>query len=56
MCYISKPNNKLTRLQESALRIVYNYKGSIFYQLFEKVKSVAILSRNLQYFNTTDNF
>ena len=49
MCYSRKLNNKLNRLQERALRIVYNDKSSPFYQLLEKDKSVTIHIRNLQY-------
>ena len=49
MCYSRKRNNKINRLQERALRIVYNDKSSTFYQLLEKDKSVTIHTRNLQY-------
>ena len=52
MCYSRKLNNKLNRLQERALRIVYNDKSSTFYQLLEKDKSVTIHTRNLQYLAT----
>ena len=48
MCYSRKPN----RLQERALRIVYNDKSSTFYQLLEKDKSVTIYAENLQYLAT----
>ena len=48
MCYSSKPN----RLQERALRIVYNDKSSTFYQLLEKDKSVTIYTEYLQYLAT----
>ena len=36
MCHSRKWNNKLNRLQERTLCIVYNDKSSIFYQLLEK--------------------
>ena len=52
MCHSRKLNNKINRLQERALRIVYNDKSSTFYQLFEKHKSVIIHARNLQYLAT----
>ena len=51
MCHSRKLNNKLSRLQEWALHIVYNNKSSTFYQLLEKDKSVTI-HRNLQYLAT----
>ena len=38
MCHSRKLNNKINRLQERALRIVYNDKSSTFYQLLEKEK------------------
>ena len=47
MCYSRKLNSKPNRLQERALRIVYNDKSSTFYQLLEKDKS--IYTGNLQY-------
>ena len=49
MCHSRKLNNKLNRLQNRALRIVYSDKCSTFYQLLEKDKSVTINARNLQY-------
>ena len=52
MCHSRKLNNKINRLQERALRIVYNDKSSTFYQLLEKDKSVTIHARNLQYLET----
>ena len=52
MCHSRKLNNKINRLQERALRIVYNDKSSTFYQLLEKDKSVTIHPRNLQYLAT----
>ena len=52
MCYSRKLNSKPNRLQERALRIVYNDKSSTFYQLLEKDKSVTIYTGNLQYLAT----
>ena len=52
MCHSRKLNNKINRLQERGLRIVYNDKSSTFYQLLEKDKSVTIHTRNLQYLAT----
>ena len=49
MRHSRKLNNKLNRLQERALRIVYNNKSSKIYQLLKKDKSVTIHTRNLQY-------
>ena len=49
MCHSRKLNNKLNRLQERALRTVYNDKRSTFCQFLEKDKSVTIHTRNLQY-------
>ena len=52
MCHSRKLKNKINRLQERALRIVYNNKSSTFYQLLEKDESVTIHTRNLQYLAT----
>ena len=52
MCHSRKLNNKINRLQERALRIVYNDKSSTYYHLLEKDKSVTIQTRNLQYLAT----
>ena len=41
-------NNRINRIQERALRIVYNDRVSKFNELLEKDKSVTIHSRNLQ--------
>ena len=41
-------NNRINRIQERALRIVYNDRISKLYELLEKDKSVTIHSRNLQ--------
>ena len=52
LCHSKKTNKKFNRLQEKALRIVYNGKCSTFFQLLEKGKSVTVHSRNLQYLAT----
>ena len=41
-------NNRINRIQERALRIVYNDRISKFNELLEKDKYVTIHSRNLQ--------
>ena len=41
-------NNRINRIQERALRVVYNDKTSTFNELLERDKSVTIHSRNLQ--------
>ena len=46
MYHRRKLNNKLNRLQERALHIVYNDKCSSFYQMLQKEISVAIHTRN----------
>ena len=51
MCHSRKLNNKLNRVQERALRIVYNNKSST-YQLLENKKSATTHTRNLQYLAT----
>ena len=43
-----KINNRLNRIQECALRIVYKNYVSTFAQLLEKGSSVSIYIRNLQ--------
>ena len=52
MCRSRKRNNKLNRLQEMALLVVYNDQCSTFYQLLEKDKTLIIHTRNLQYLAT----
>ena len=49
---VKKLITKFNRLQERALRIVYNGKCSTLYQLLEKGKSATIHSKNLQYLAT----
>ena len=41
-------NNKINRLHEMCLRIIYSEKTSSFEKLFEKDGSVTIHTRNLQ--------
>ena len=48
-------NNRINRIQERALRIVYNDGKSTFSELFTKDKSVTVHSRNLQ-ISTTEMF
>ena len=40
-------NNKINRIHERCLRIIYNDKKSTFYELLEKDGSVSIHKRNL---------
>ena len=48
MCHSSTNNNKINRLYERSLRIVYNDKQSSFNELLEKDGSVSIHMRNIQ--------
>ena len=48
MCYSLSMNNKINRLHERCLRIVYNDKTSSFVDLFAKDGSVTIHTRYLQ--------
>ena len=49
MCHSRSLNNKINRIQERALRIVYkNYKSG-FKELLQKDKSITIHLKNLQY-------
>ena len=48
MCHSRKLNNKINRLHERCLRIVYNDKTSSFEELLSKDGSVTIHTRNLQ--------
>ena len=41
-------NNRINRIQERAMRIVYNDRKSTSEELLEKAKSVTVHSRNLQ--------
>ena len=48
MCHSGTDNNKINRLHERCLQIVYNDKLSSFNGLFEKDGSVSIHMRNIQ--------
>ena len=48
MCHSRTNNNKINRLHERCLRIVYNDKKSSFNELLEKDGSVLIHLRNIQ--------
>ena len=48
MCHSRLMNNKINRLHEKCLRIVYSDKTSSFEELLEKDGSVTIHTRNLQ--------
>ena len=48
MCHGHLMNNKIDRLHEKYLRIVYSDKTSSFEELLEKDGSVTIHTRNLQ--------
>ena len=48
MCH-SRAKNKINRLHERCLRIIYKYKVSTFGQLLEKDSSVHLHTRNLRF-------
>ena len=48
LCHSRLMNNKINRLDEKCLRIVYSDKTSSFKELLEKDGSVTIHKRNLQ--------
>ena len=48
MCHSRLTNNKINRLHERCLRIIYNDKKSSFEKLLEKDGSVSIHTKNLQ--------
>ena len=48
MCHNRTNNNKINRLHERCLRLIYNDKKSCFKELLEKDGSVSILHRNLR--------
>ena len=52
MCHSRLMNNKINRLHEKCLRIVYSDKTSSFEELLHKDASVNIYTRNLQVFAT----
>ena len=49
MCHSRTLNNKINRIQERALRIVYSYYKSNFKELLERDHSFTIHERNIQY-------
>ena len=46
---ISLINNKINRIQERCLRIIYNHKKSTFDEFLEKYGSISIHKRNLRF-------
>ena len=50
MCHNRTKNNKINRLHERRLRLLYNDKKSSFHDLLEKDSSVSIHHRNLRAF------
>ena len=48
MCHNRMLNNRINRLHERCLRIIYNDKHTSFEELLEKDKSVSIHQKNLQ--------
>ena len=49
MCHSHAKNNKINRLHERCLRIIYNDKVSTFEQLLEKDSSASMCTRNLRF-------
>ena len=49
MCHSHAKNEKINRLHERCLRIIYNDKVSTFEQLLEKDNSVSMHTRNLSF-------
>ena len=52
MCHSRANNNKINRLHEHCLRVIYSDKQSSFQTLLEKDGSVSIHHRNLQFLAT----
>ena len=52
MCQSKTLDEKINKLHERALRLVYDYRQSIFEELLNKDKSVTIHHGNLQVFAT----
>ena len=48
MCHNHTKNNKINRIHERCLRLIYNDKKSSFENLIDKDKSVSIHHRNLK--------
>ena len=55
MCHNRTNNNKISRLHEKFLRIVYNDKQSLFNDLLEKDSSVSIHMKTMQILATEIN-
>ena len=49
MFHSCEENNKINRIHERWLRIIYNGKKSTFYEFLEKDGSVSIHKRNLRF-------
>ena len=49
MLHSRRKNNKINRIHERCLRIIYNDKKSTFYEMLEKDGSVSIHKRNLRF-------
>ena len=49
MCYSRTLNNTINRIQERALRIVYNDYKSNFKELLERYHSFTVYERNIHY-------
>ena len=52
MCHSRTKNNKINRLHDRCLRLIYNDKKSSFEQLLEIDSSVSVRNRNLEAFAT----
>ena len=48
MCHNHTKNNKINRIHERCLRLIYNDKKSSFENLIDKDKSVSIHHRNFK--------
>ena len=48
MCYSHENNNKINRLHERCLRVIYNDKRSSFHALLERDGTVSIHKRNIK--------
>ena len=48
MCHNKTYKNKINRLHERCLRLIYNHKRSFFEDLLQKDNSVSIHHKNLQ--------
>ena len=48
MCHTRTKNNKINRINERRLRLIYNDKKSNFENLLDKDKSVSIHHKNLR--------